>query len=605
MRALRDVPIQRKLTIIVMLASWAALLVAALASVAYQVVGYRNGMIHSLSSIAQMIGDNSAAALSFNDPRSARQTLRSLSAHPHVTAAALYDAHGRLFATYEAPMRARPFLAPPLQPDGHRFGRHHFELFSGVTIAGESAGTVYIESDLQEIYAGLWRFAWIAMLTMLVASGVGYLLSARLQSDVSGRISHLAAVVGIVAVEKNYAIRASRAGADELGALIDGFNEMLGRIQAKDAALREARATLERRVEERTQELRQEVRERQHAESELIRTHEQLIEASRYAGMAEIATNVLHDVGNVLNSVNVSASLVIETVSCGQAAKLARVAQLLNEHRADLGLLGQDPRGRYLPEYLEELTRILARERQLTLSELELLRKNVDHIKDIVVMQQAYARVGGVESPADVNELVEDSVRLNASAFDRHRVELIRDFANLSEVLIDKHKVLQILVNLLRNANIACEESGRPDKRVILRTRRLGERMEITIIDNGVGIAPENMHRIFSHGFTTRASGHGFGLHGAALVARDLGGSLRVHSDGIGAGAAFTLELRFVTPEARLAQGAKGFPEAREPPLRETSGCDPGRPLADSSREQAFLEHSHVRSPAHAPPDCG
>lgn len=580
MQSLRDVPIRRKLSIIVMLATWASLVSAALATAAYQIVGYHDGMVHSMSSIALMIGDNSAAAMSFNDPMAARQTLQSLSAHPHITGAALYDARGRLFATYEAPGRAAPFVAPPVQPEGHRFKVNAFELFRGVTLAGESAGTVYVESDLKEIHAGMRQFAWIAILTMLVASGAGYLLSARLQSHISSRISHLAQIVGVVAVEKDYAIRASREGGDELGRLIDGFNEMLSRIQVKDAALQEARATLERRVEERTQELRDEIREREHAELELIRTHERLIAASRFAGMAEIATNVLHNVGNVLNSVNVSASLVIDSMSSGSVDSLTRVTQVLRDHRDDLGrYVSEDAQGRYLPEYLTELVRMLSEERQITLAELALLRKNVDHIKDIVVMQQAYARVGGVETVVDVNELLEDTVRLTA---DRQRVEPIRDFAPVGQVVVDKHKVLQILVNLLRNANLACGESERADKRITLRTRRREDRIEITVTDNGVGIAPENMSRIFSHGFTTRASGHGFGLHSAALAARDLGGSLSVRSDGVGQGAEFTLEFPFVPP--------KEIPE-RSPVLQwQRPGCDEGWVMADSSRENATTD---------------
>jgi signal transduction histidine kinase len=276
------------------------------------------------------------------------------------------------------------------------------------------------------------------------------------------------------------------------------------------------------------------------------------MDASRYAGMAEIATNVLHDVGNVLNSVNVSASLVIETVARNQAEALRRVTQLLDEHRHDLArYVSEDAQGRYLPDYLAALTSTLVEERRHSLVELELLRKNVDHIKDIVVMQQAYARVGGVEAAADLNELIEDSLRLNAGALDRRRVEPVRDFAWLGPLITDKHKVLQILVNLLRNANVACEESARADKRVTLRTRKRDNRVEISVIDNGVGIAPENLTHIFTHGFTTRPEGHGFGLHGAALAARDLGGSLSVTSEGVGRGATFTLELPFVPAESR------------------------------------------------------
>jgi len=286
----------------------------------------------------------------------------------------------------------------------------------------------------------------------------------------------------------------------------------------------------------------------------------------------------------VLNSVNVSASLVIETVASGSGAEsLQRVTQVLRAHRSDLGrYVNQDPNGRHLPEYLTELTRMLVSERQLTLSELQLLRKNVDHIKDIVVMQQAYARVGGVETAADVNELVEDSVRLNVGVLGRRHVELVRDFAQIGQVVVDKHRVLQILVNLLRNANAACEESARPDKRVTVRTRRCGDRIEITVADNGVGIAPGNMSRIFAHGFTTRASGHGFGLHGAALVARDLGGSLSAHSEGIGSGAAFTLDLPFV-PAVTPAGEAKEFPETGGASRWDKPGCHAGKGMADSA----------------------
>jgi len=114
---------------------------------------------------------------------------------------------------------------------------------------------------------------------------------------------------------------------------------------------------------------------------------------------------------------------------------------------------------------------------------------------------------------------------------------------------VEKHKILQILVNLVRNAQYACDESGRADKRLTMRVANGGGRMKITVMDNGVGIPPENLTRIFNHGFTTRKGGHGFGLHGGALAAKEMGGSLTVHSDGIGHGAVFTLDLPCTTNE--------------------------------------------------------
>jgi len=288
----------------------------------------------------------------------------------------------------------------------------------------------------------------------------------------------------------------------------------------------------------------------QKTEAEVERIHKELMDASRQAGMAEVATNVLHNVGNVLNSVNVSASLVTDRLKRSKAARLADVAALLNQHTQDLGaFLTVDERGRQLPAYLATLASQLHTERQSLLDELATLRANLDHIKDAVSMQQAYAKRCGVSESVVVTELVEDSLRMNAGALTRHQVVLERDFTAHPEIVTDKHKVLQILVNLIRNAKYACDESGRANKQVTVRVETVEERVRISVSDNGVGIAPEIMGRLFSHGFTTRKSGHGFGLHSAALSATELGGSLSAHSDGAGCGATFVLELPPKPPE--------------------------------------------------------
>jgi signal transduction histidine kinase len=143
----------------------------------------------------------------------------------------------------------------------------------------------------------------------------------------------------------------------------------------------------------------------------------------------------------------------------------------------------------------------------------------------------------------NVVNLLEDSMRMNAGALSRHRVEVVREFEDVPPLNLEKHKLLQILVNLLRNAQHACQDSERADKRLTVRVANGEGRIRISVIDNGVGIPPENLMRIFNHGFTTRKDGHGFGLHSGALAAREMGGSLTVHSDGPGHGAAFTLEL--------------------------------------------------------------
>lgn len=284
--------------------------------------------------------------------------------------------------------------------------------------------------------------------------------------------------------------------------------------------------------------------ERRKADQERDLLNRQLLEASRLAGMAEVATGVLHNVGNVLNSVNVSATLVAESARKSKAGNLARVVALLDEHAADLGaFLSGDPRGRSLPNYLRELNQRLAQEQAATLAEVETLRRNIEHIREIVTMQQDYARVSGVSEVLKVTDLVEDSLRMNSVALLRHEVTVEREYHAAPEVVIDKHKALQILTNLIRNAKYACDEGGRTDKRLTVRVANGDGRVRIAVSDNGIGIAAENLTRIFNHGFTTRKEGHGFGLHSAALAAAEMSGSLSVQSDGLGCGATFTLEF--------------------------------------------------------------
>jgi PAS domain S-box-containing protein len=280
------------------------------------------------------------------------------------------------------------------------------------------------------------------------------------------------------------------------------------------------------------------------AEGKLEELNKQLLQTSRQAGMAEVATSVLHNVGNVLNSVNVSTMLLLDKAKKSKISFLGKAVALLNEHQSNLGAyMTDDPKGRQLPDYLNQVSEQLAKEQQTTITELESLRQNIEHIKEIVTMQQNYAKVSGVAEIVTATDLVEDAVRMNAGGLARHEVELVREYSDAPSMTIDKHKVLQILVNLIRNAKYACDESKRKDKQLKLKISQHGQSIRIAVIDNGVGIPPENRTRIFNHGFTTRQDGHGFGLHSGALAATELGGTLTAHSDGLGKGATFTLEL--------------------------------------------------------------
>jgi PAS domain S-box-containing protein len=296
------------------------------------------------------------------------------------------------------------------------------------------------------------------------------------------------------------------------------------------------------------------ITERKHAEAKLKQLHRKLLETSRHAGMAEVATGVLHNVGNTLNSVNVSATLVADQLTKSKAANLTKIVSMLQEHESDIGhFLTEDPKGSRIPTYLGKLAADLAEEQLTATTELAHLRKNIEHIKDIVSMQQSLAKVSGVTEQVTVSSLVEDALRMNSGALARHGLEVVRDYQADPVVTIERHKVLQILVNLIRNAKYACDDSGRSDKQLILRITQAETSIQVAVVDNGIGIPPDNLTRIFAHGFTTRQDGHGFGLHSGALAARELGGSLIARSDGAGKGATFTLEIPFKSQSESIA----------------------------------------------------
>ncbi len=287
------------------------------------------------------------------------------------------------------------------------------------------------------------------------------------------------------------------------------------------------------------------ITERKLSEAALEKAHKELVESSRQAGMAEVATGVLHNVGNVLNSVNIASSCMAERLQKSKTANLSRVVAFFLEHETDLGgYLSSDPKGRQIPGYLAQLAEHLAAEQALALKELAELQKNIEHIKDIITVQQGYARTPDAGEMLKIVDLVEDALGMDASSLERHVVQLFREYEpHLPEITLQKHKVLQILVNLIRNAKQACRDSGSTDRRLTVRARSSSGRMFVSVVDNGNGVPAENLTRIFNHGFTTKKDGHGFGLHSAALAAKEMGGSLIVQSDGPGKGATFTLEL--------------------------------------------------------------
>ncbi len=348
----------------------------------------------------------------------------------------------------------------------------------------------------------------------------------------------------------DYRAQLPSASSDEVGRLVLSFAAMREAVQSRDQALRLSSESLERTVAERTHELADkngrlsaEITERTRAEQELAEANRRSMDASREAGRAEIATSVLHNVGNVLNSVNVSVVLLDEAMARSRTANLVRATALLHEHADDLArFLAEDERGRVLPGYLAELGQHLAGETAGHREELRRLSSFVAHIKDVIAMQQGYARAAGVRSPGRPEELCDDALRVHAPPLERLGAKIERRYRPSPVLMLDRSRVLQVLINLVGNARNALEPIE-GERRLVISSMVEAGRLRLGVSDNGVGIAPEVMSRLFTHGFTTRPEGHGFGLHASAIAAREMGGSLVASSDGPGLGATFALDI--------------------------------------------------------------
>jgi NO-binding membrane sensor protein with MHYT domain len=277
----------------------------------------------------------------------------------------------------------------------------------------------------------------------------------------------------------------------------------------------------------------------------------QLRDASRDAGMAEVATGVLHSVGNVLNSLGVSAALMQTHLRDSRVGNVQRVATLLRSQGRALGdFFRDDERGRQLPDYLRQLGEHLDSENQRLQSEAAAIAAHVGHIRNIVAAQQTYARRGGVTEAVDVAELLDSAVAIHFT--DMSDVVVRREYEPLHPVTLDRHKLIQILGNLLSNARHALKDHESDHRQLVLRVRRQdAATIAIEVNDSGVGVAPDVLSRLFEFGFTTKRDGHGFGLHTSAILAKELGGGLVAFSAGPGAGAMFTLKLPSVAESVR------------------------------------------------------
>ena len=292
---------------------------------------------------------------------------------------------------------------------------------------------------------------------------------------------------------------------------------------------------------------------RKKAEAEKEKLYQQLMNASRQAGMADVASSVLHNVGNVLNSINVSTDTLLKTLKKPMVGDVCRIAALFSEHQDNLqSFLTADPKGKQIPSYLGLVAESLSGSHQTIQQELDSLVKKVDHIKQVILSQQDIARAGSIREPVSIEDMMEQALIMAMPEPEKYHIQVVRDYRPIPAIMTDRHQVLQVLVNLITNAKNAMVEHSDSTRCLTL---RLGvpagsafARLEV--IDTGGGIKADNLHKLFAQGFTTRKAGHGLGLHSSAIVAKNLGGALQAHSAGEGQGATFTLDLPLVLVEA-------------------------------------------------------
>ena len=351
-------------------------------------------------------------------------------------------------------------------------------------------------------------------------------------------------------------------GATVRGALVS-FHDVT-ELDRANAQLKEANTELE---ESRAQVLRKnqelettntslhvEMDQRKKAEAEKEKLYQQLMNASRQAGMADVASSVLHNVGNVLNSINVSTDTLLKTLKKPMVGDVCRIASMFHEHQDDLQeFLTADPKGKQIPSYLGLVAESLSGSHQAIQGELDSLVKKVDHIKQVIMSQQDIARAGNIREPASSEDLMEQALLMALPEPEKYHIHIVREYHPVPSIMTDRHQVLQVLVNLITNAKNAMVEHTDSARRLTLRIGVFSDRHSFArfeVMDTGGGIKPENLSRLFTQGFTTRKAGHGLGLHSAAIVAKNLGGALHAQSAGEGQGATFTLDLPLVQLEA-------------------------------------------------------
>jgi signal transduction histidine kinase len=523
--SVRHASIRRKLALIIVVTCATAILAAGAAMFGFQTYALRTTFKRDIAALSAIVADNLSGPVAFDDRKAALEVLGSLKAKPQIESALVRTLGGATIAT----TATVPSIATSLPPPGAHFSGWTLLVVAPIRVNDEVVGTLAVRAGFRGTFLDSLRLFLVATCAICLGALVVALAVGRsLQNLITHPVQRLCAAASRIGEQQDYSVRVEKLGQDELGVLTDSFNRMLERLQAADAELRRANAALTSEIDQRR------------------RLQSELLEASRLAGMAEVATGVLHNVGNVLNSVNVSAGVMREQLQNSRLDMLGRTADLLRTHEDNLAaFFAEDERGRRIPSFLSRLSEEISNEHARLAEELSGLSRNIEHIKEIVAMQQNYAKASAVFERVDPRDLLDHATSIHQASLERHGVALDRVYEPQPRTIeTDRHKVLQILTNLVANAIHATKANppGRRRLQLAIATTPDGA-LALRVNDNGVGIPAENLPQIFRQGFTTRRDGHGFGLHSGILIAQSLGGTLLAESAGDGQGATFTLRL--------------------------------------------------------------
>ena len=519
MTAYGDFSIKRKLQVIMLLTAGAALALASAGFVIYDIFASRQALVHDLSAFAQIIGSNSTAALAFNDPNSAKDVLNALSAEPHIVSACIYGIDGKVFVQYRRAGAGSKVSAPQVEKDGAQFGSNRLELFREIILDRDRIGTVYIHSDLGAIQARMKLDFGLLALVMLASLGAAHVLASKLQRVISEPILHLAETAHMVSVEKNYSVRAVKQNQDELGLLIESFNEMLSQIQHRDQKLERHREHLEEEVAARTEEITKlnESLERRVAERtvQLAAVNETLEKRNREVERmtrlkSQFLASMSHELRTPLNAIIGFADLLQDGTSGAMNEKQKKFVKHVQQA------------GRHLLDLINDM---------LDLSKIEAGQLNFQ--REDFPAQGAIPEVLSVIKPLAMKKHIE-----------------VRNEGGLDlMVYADRVRFKQIIYNLLSNAVKFTPEGGQ----VNVESLKVEKFVRFSVTDTGVGIRPEDHEAIFEEfrqvGQTTGGVTEGTGL-GLAICKRlvgQQGGTIWVESE-IGKGSRFS----FTLPEGHL-----------------------------------------------------